>query len=161
MELSIKWKLACWASRWQGMTMNFILKNDSLQKKTAVKQPCLCLLSTWNMPLITSKWYRCYLQIWSRPSIRLWWASSKTFIFGNILSNATSEWIKIKRGRLYGASLGPSLWNFYQNDMSSHVNDSMNHVCWWSSNERYRNGLWNSTMQIKNLWPTSIILVLK
>ena len=36
-------------------------------------------------------------------------------------NDITSEWKNMERGRAQGSSLGPHLWNLFQNDLSLHV----------------------------------------
>lgn len=40
------------------------------------------------------------------------------------MCDATSDWIKMKRGCPQGSSFGPLLCNIYQKDMSAHVKDA-------------------------------------
>ena len=42
------------------------------------------------------------------------------------VGKATSDWNVMKRGCPQGSSFGPTLWNFYQNDLSYHINQIAN-----------------------------------
>ena len=55
------------------------------------------------------------------------------------LNNATSEWKEMERGCPQGSSLGPLLWNMFQNDMSYHV-ENANLTMYADDHQLYKTG---------------------
>ena len=52
----------------------------------------------------------------------------RSFFYGKLnrvtVSSAKSDWKEVKRGYPQGSSLGPLLWNLYQNDLSYQVSNA-------------------------------------